>query len=137
MSVAPLVIIVNSSLFSVKNIQELIAYAKARPGKLSYGSSGNGSSPHLAMELFKMQTGIDMVHVPYKGSPQVVTDLVAGHVVGEIAFMPVSVFEIDRGNVVAKHADRVKHTVVPACQIFLMACHRAVPDGIGCHCNKF
>lgn len=64
----------------VKTVSELIAHAKANPGKLSYGSAGSGSLPHLAAELFKAQTGIDMVHVPYKGGGPMVTDLLGGSI---------------------------------------------------------
>jgi tripartite-type tricarboxylate transporter receptor subunit TctC len=74
---APLILAVHPSL-PVKNVKELIVFAKARPGKLYYASSGNGSSPHLSAEMFRMQAGIDIVHVPYRGSPQAVTDLIAG-----------------------------------------------------------
>jgi tripartite-type tricarboxylate transporter receptor subunit TctC len=62
------------------SVPELIAYAKANPGKLSYGSAGSGSLPHLGTELFKAQTGIDMLHVPYKGGGPMVTDLLGGTV---------------------------------------------------------
>ena len=75
----PFVITVHPSL-PVKSIKELIAFAKAHPGKLSYASSGNGSGPHLGMELFKSMAGIDLVHVPYKGAGQAMTDLVSGQV---------------------------------------------------------
>ncbi len=61
-------------------VQEFIALAKANPGKLNYSSAGNGSQPHLAAELFKTMTGTDFTHVPYKGAPQAMTDLIAGHV---------------------------------------------------------
>jgi tripartite-type tricarboxylate transporter receptor subunit TctC len=61
-------------------VAELIAYAKANPGKLSYGSAGSGSLPHLAGELFKSLTGTDMIHVPYKGGGPMVTDLLGGTV---------------------------------------------------------
>ncbi len=64
----------------VKSVQELVAYAKARPGTLNYGSSGNASSNHLAGELFKLLAKVDIVHVPYKGLPQAVTDLLGGRV---------------------------------------------------------
>ena len=64
----------------VKSVQELIGYAKINPGKLLYGSVGNGTSMHLAAELFKLMTGTQMVHVPYKGVPQAVTDLIGGQV---------------------------------------------------------
>ena len=59
-------------------VPELVAYARANPGKLSYGSAGSGSLPHLGTELFKTQTGIDMLHVPYKGGGPMVTDLLGG-----------------------------------------------------------
>ncbi len=61
-------------------LKELIAYAKANPGKLNYASYGNGSQPHLAMEMLKSQAGIDVVHVPYKGIPQAVPAALAGEV---------------------------------------------------------
>ena len=75
-----LVLVVNPSL-PVRNVKELIALAKARPGELNYGSGGTGSSQHLATELFSMQAGIKMVHVPYKGSPLALADLIAGQTV--------------------------------------------------------
>ena len=61
-------------------LTELIAFAKANPGKLAYGSAGSGSLPHLATELMKSLTGMDMVHVPYKGGGPMVTDLLGGSV---------------------------------------------------------
>jgi len=63
-----------------KTVKELIAYAKANPGKVNFGSSGNGSSIHLSGELFRSMTGIDMVHVPYKGSAPAVADLLGGQI---------------------------------------------------------
>lgn len=63
-----------------KTVAELVALAKAQPGKLSYASSGNGSAQHLAAELFKMRTGTDIQHVPYKGGALAVADVAAGHV---------------------------------------------------------
>lgn len=62
----------------VSNLKEMIAYVKARPGKVSFGSGGTGTTQHLAMELLKKATGMDMQHVPYKGSPQVLTDVEGG-----------------------------------------------------------
>ena len=76
---APFVLVVHPSL-PVKNVKELIAMAKAKPGQLLYASTGNGGSPHLATELFKLQAKIDIVHIPYKGTPPAVTDLIAGQV---------------------------------------------------------
>ena len=64
----------------VRSVAELVAYAKARPGKVAYGSAGSGSLPHLATELFKARTGVEMVHVPYKGGGPMVTDLLGGTV---------------------------------------------------------
>ena len=64
----------------VKSVKELIAYAKSNPGKLSFGSSGSGTTLHLGMELFKLMTGTQMVHVPYKGAAQATTEMVAGQV---------------------------------------------------------
>lgn len=78
-AVSPNVLIVNPGL-GVNSVKEFIAYAKAQPGKLNYGSIGNGSASHLTMELLKMQTGVDIVHVPYPGSPQVITSILANQV---------------------------------------------------------
>ena len=76
---APFVLVVHPSL-PVKNVKDLIAMAKAKPGQLLYASTGNGGSPHLASELFKLQAKIDIVHIPYKGTPPAVVDLIAGQV---------------------------------------------------------
>ena len=76
---APFVLVVHPSL-PVKTVRELIAMAKAKPGQLLYASTGNGGSPHLAMELFKLEAKIDITHIPYKGTPPAVTDLIAGQV---------------------------------------------------------
>ena len=75
----PNVVVVNPSL-PINSIPELIAYAKANPGKLNMASSGNGSTIHMSGELFKMLTGINMVHVPYRGGAPALTDLLAGQV---------------------------------------------------------
>ena len=75
----PFVITVHPSL-PVKNTKEFIAFAKSRPGQLTFASSGNGSGPHLGMELFKSMAGIDVVHVPYKGAGQAMSDLLSGQV---------------------------------------------------------
>ena len=75
----PLIMLVNPS-FPAKTVPEFIAYAKANPGKISMASAGSGSSLHMAGELFKMMAGVDMVHVPYRGSPSALTDLLGGQV---------------------------------------------------------
>jgi tripartite-type tricarboxylate transporter receptor subunit TctC len=80
-TVSPLVIFSHPSV-PARNIQEFIAYAKANPGKLNYGSSGLGSLPHLATELFLSQTGIQMTHVPYKG----IAPAVAGQLANDVQF---------------------------------------------------
>jgi tripartite-type tricarboxylate transporter receptor subunit TctC len=72
-------LVVNPSV-PAKTVPEFIAYAKANPGKINIGSSGNGSGPHLAGELFKMMAGIDMPHVPYRGEAPATTDLLGGQV---------------------------------------------------------
>ena len=72
-------LVVHPSL-PVKTVAELVAYARANPGKLSYGSSGSGSLPHLGTEIFKTRTGTDLVHVPYKGGGPMITDLLGGSI---------------------------------------------------------
>jgi tripartite-type tricarboxylate transporter receptor subunit TctC len=73
------VLVINPSL-PVKSVKELVALAKARPGELSYASSGNGSTGHFAAELFNQKTGLKMLHVPYKGNAQAIVDIIAGQV---------------------------------------------------------
>ncbi len=86
-SLAPVMLIATSGLvlvvhpqLPVKSVKEFIAFAKRRPGEMHYSSPGNGSPQHLAMELLKLETGIDIVHVPYKGAAGAMIDLVGGHV---------------------------------------------------------
>jgi tripartite-type tricarboxylate transporter receptor subunit TctC len=81
------VVVVNPSV-PVTTIPELIAYAKANPGKMNYGSAGPGTPQNISCELFKMMAGVDLVHVPYRGGAPATTDLVAGHV--QLIFSPVS-----------------------------------------------
>jgi tripartite-type tricarboxylate transporter receptor subunit TctC len=73
-------LLISNMAFPVKNVKELVALAKARPGDINYGSSGAGSSLHLAIELFKSMTGISMTHIPYKGGPPAAIDLIAGQI---------------------------------------------------------
>jgi tripartite-type tricarboxylate transporter receptor subunit TctC len=79
----PLVMVVNPSL-PVKTVPEFIAYAKANPGKVNMGSGGNGSTPHVAGELFKLMAGVSMVHVPYRGTGAMFSDFLGGQV--QVAF---------------------------------------------------
>ena len=80
---APFVMVVNPS-FPAKTVPEFIAYAKANPGRINMASAGNGSVPHVAGELFKMMTGVEMLHVPYRGSH--FSDLLGGQV--QVVFTP-------------------------------------------------
>src|SRR4051794_31494192 len=91
------VMIVNPS-FPIRSVPELIAYAKANPGKLNMGSGGNGSAQHIYGELFKMMAGIDMLHVPYRGTPAALTALVAGEVQVMIDTLSTSIEQIRAGN---------------------------------------
>ncbi len=78
-ALVPNILVVHNAL-PVKSVKELIAHAKANPGKLTHGSPGQGSTAHLSMELFKSLTGTQMVHVPYKGSAPVLADVMAGQI---------------------------------------------------------
>jgi len=94
------VLIVNKAL-PVKDVRELIALAKARPGKLNYASSGTGTSLHLAAELFKASSGVDIVHVPYKGGAQAMTDVMSGQVEMMWNVLPSALPQIKAGTVKA------------------------------------
>jgi tripartite-type tricarboxylate transporter receptor subunit TctC len=94
---APNVMAVHPS-FSAKTIPEFIAYAKANPGKINMASGGNGTSDHVAGELFKMMAAIDMVHVPYRGAAPALTDLLGGQVQVMFSSMPASIQYIRAGN---------------------------------------
>ncbi len=93
-----LVLLAHPSL-PAKTLKDLIALAKAKPGLFSYGSSGIGGSPHLAAELLKLQAGMDMVHTPYKGTGQALTDLMGGHVPLLMAALPGAAPHIRSGRV--------------------------------------
>lgn len=75
----PFFLVVNTDL-PAKNVQELLALAKARPRSLNYASAGNGTPPHIGTEMFKQMTKVDLVHIPYKGSAQALTDVISGQV---------------------------------------------------------
>ena len=99
-SASPYVVTVNPAL-NVNSIKTLIAYAKANPGKVRYGSSGPGSASHLAGELFVSMTGVTLLHVPYKGTGQALTDLLAGHI--DLMFAPAQTVmpQIESGKLLA------------------------------------
>ncbi len=78
-AIAPLIMTANNNL-PVKDVKDLIAYAKANPGKISFGSSGIGAAAHLSTELFKQTAGVDMVHIPYKGTAPALQDEMGGNI---------------------------------------------------------
>lgn len=80
LSYVPNVIVIHPKHAGIKTYQDFLAYVKANPGKLNFGSAGNGTSHHLVGELYKMRTGTDIVHVPYKGAGPMMQDLIAGNV---------------------------------------------------------
>ena len=94
----PLLVVVHPAL-PVRNIAELIAYAKANPGKLSYGTAGSGTSVHVAVEMFKKMAGVDMVHVPYKGSGPAMLDLIGGQTQLMMDVMPSALPQVKAGKI--------------------------------------
>jgi tripartite-type tricarboxylate transporter receptor subunit TctC len=96
----PLVMEVSPSV-PARSVAEFITYAKAHPGKISMGSGGTGSPSHIAGELFKLKTGIDMVHVPYRGGAPALTDLIGGQIQVMFSPLPESIAAIKAGQVIA------------------------------------
>ena len=94
----PIVLMVNPNV-PVKNVQELIAFAKANPGKINFGSAGNGSTPHLSGELMKSMAKVEMTHVPYRGTGPAMSDLIAGHIQMMFDLLPGSLPQIEAGKV--------------------------------------
>ena len=85
--------------FPAKTLKQFVAYAKANPGKVNFGSSGVGASPHLSIELFKLKAGIDIVHVPYKGAAEALRDAIGGQIeasVGNMAGAPIAAVRAGR-----------------------------------------
>ena len=99
-SASPYVVTINPSL-NISSIKALITYAKSSPGKIRYGSSGPGSASHLAGELFASMAGVTLLHVPYKGTGQALTDLLAGHI--DLMFAPAQTVmpQIESGKLLA------------------------------------
>ncbi len=95
---APSILVVHPSL-GVKSVQELIALAKSRPGKLSYASAGPGTPAHLSAELLKSMLGLDIVHVPYKGAPPAMADQIAGRIDFHFANAAVALPQVKAGKV--------------------------------------
>jgi tripartite-type tricarboxylate transporter receptor subunit TctC len=109
MSREPLVMVVNPSV-PAKTVPEFIAYAKANPGNLNMASSGIGTSVHVGGELFKMMTGINMLHVPYRGAAPAITDLIGGRVQVMFATLPSSIEYIKAGNLRALAVTTARRT---------------------------
>lgn len=110
-SSSPLILVVNPSL-PVKGVQELIALAKAKPRELNYASSGIGASAHMAGELFKSMTRTEIVHVPYKGQPQAILDLISGRIQMMFPNIPVSLPHIRAGKLRALAVTTAKRSVL-------------------------
>src|SRR5262249_9724979 len=90
-------VLVGHRSFPANTVQEFIAYAKANPGKVSFGSAGIGTMAHMAPELFKVMAGVDLVHVPYRGLAPAVTDLIGGQVQAIFATTPTAIEHIRSG----------------------------------------
>ena len=99
-----------SPSFPAKTVPEFIAYAKANPDKINHGSSGNGTTQHLAGELFKMMTGVSFTHVPYRGASQAMTDLLSGQVQVLFEPLPASIEHIKSGKLHALAVTNAKRS---------------------------
>ncbi len=111
LATGPTILVVGPSL-QARTVGELIALARARPGTLKYGSGGSGTPAHLTTELLRSMTGIDLIHVPYKGTGQSVTDLLGGHIDFVFASMPVTAAHVKAGRLRAIAASSAKRTSV-------------------------
>jgi len=100
MARGPLLVVVHPSL-PVKNIRDLIALAKSKPGQINYGSTGTGGHNHLATELFRRMAGINIVHVPYKGVAPALTDLIGGHTQLVMTSLPSAMTQVQAGRLKA------------------------------------
>jgi tripartite-type tricarboxylate transporter receptor subunit TctC len=121
----PTVLVVSPEI-GVKSVKELIAHAKQKPDSLSFGSSGVGSSTHLALELFKHLAQVKITHIPYTGSPQVVTDLLAGRIHGYFSPASTVMGHVRAGKLVALGVtDEKRGTIVPDLPTMIEA---GVPD---------
>ena len=106
------VIVINPTTIPVKNIQEFISYAKARPGQVNYSSIGNGSSQHLAAVQFELATGVKMKHVPYRGVPPIIVDLISGEVPVAFQNIPSVLAPLQSGQVKALALTTKKRSVL-------------------------
>jgi tripartite-type tricarboxylate transporter receptor subunit TctC len=109
LATAPQMLVVQPSL-GLKDFKEFVEYAKRNPGKLSYGSVGGGSASHLTMELLKSDAGVDLVHVPYKGFPPAVTDMLAGNIHAMFAIVPSVLPHVKAGKMTALAVTALKRS---------------------------
>src|SRR3954451_3284115 len=110
-AVTPFLLIVGPRV-EAKSLKEFIAYAKANPGKMTYGSAGNGSVNHLLGEMLKTEAGINLVHVPYKGAPAAIGDVMGGHIDAAFASMPSVISSVQSGAVRALAVSSAKRVAV-------------------------
>ncbi len=106
--------LIANNQFPAKNVRQMLALVKSTPGKFNYGTSGNGSPHHLFMEVLKKQYGLDIQHVPYKGTPAALTDLLSGKLQVMFADATVAVPNIEAGKVTALGTSAAKQTVLIA-----------------------
>jgi tripartite-type tricarboxylate transporter receptor subunit TctC len=126
MASAPVILVAHPSV-SARSIQELVTLAKAKPGSLNYASGGNGASTHLAGELLKIAAGIDLVHIPYKGTAPAMNDLLAGQVAMQFAGISSARQHIDAGKLVALAVTgERRNPAVPAVPTFIESGIRGV-----------
>jgi len=130
----PNVMLVNLSV-PARTVDEFIAYAKANPGTLNYASAGNGTVVHLAGELFDMRTGVAMVHVPYRGSAQALTDMLGGHVQVMFDALPSSIEHVRTGKLRALAVTTAARSLalpdIPTLSDFVPGFEASVWQGIG------
>jgi tripartite-type tricarboxylate transporter receptor subunit TctC len=131
---APNVMLV-SSAFPAKTIAEFVAYAKANPNKVNMASSGVGASSHLSGELFKMMAGIDMVHIPYRGAPQALTDILSGQVQVIFSTVPPAIEHVRAGRLRALAVTTVNRLDVlpdiPSVSEFILGYESSAWWGVG------
>jgi len=131
---APFVMVVGPSV-SVRTVPEFIAYAKANPGKVNMASGGTGSGAHVSGELFKLLTGVDMLHVPYRGSAPALTDLLGGRMQVMFADMPSAIAHVRAGTLRALAVTSAKRSEalpdIPAVGEFLPGFESTLFFGIG------
>jgi tripartite-type tricarboxylate transporter receptor subunit TctC len=130
----PNVMVVNPSV-PARTVDEFIAYAKANPGKINYASAGNGTTVHLAGELFNMMTGVAMVHVPYRGSTPALTDLLGGQVQVMFDALPSSIEHVRTGKLRALAVTTAARSPalpdIPTLSDFVPGFEASVWQGIG------